>query len=82
MRENYGPPVGAAIVWDSLSWLELVERFRGLANLRDATIIFGRDPGKSRKSASHRKLTTLRKRRKERTWAALIYPTKPSSRWR
>jgi N-acyl homoserine lactone hydrolase len=45
MRESYGPPpTGAAIVWDSLAWLNSVERIRAHANLRDATIIFGHDP--------------------------------------
>src|SRR5436853_160283 len=45
MRESYGPPpVGAAIVWDSLGWLDSVERIRSFANMRDATIIFGHDP--------------------------------------
>jgi len=45
MRESYGPPpVGAAIVWSSLDWLNSVERIRGIANLKDATIIFGHDP--------------------------------------
>jgi N-acyl homoserine lactone hydrolase len=45
MRESYGPPpASAAIVWDSLGWLNSIERIRAQANLRDATIIFGHDP--------------------------------------
>ena len=45
MRESYGPPpAGAAIVYDSLAWLNSIERIRGFANLHDATIIFGHDP--------------------------------------
>lgn len=45
MRESYGPPpVGAAIVYDSLGWLNSIERIRSFATLRDATIIFGHDP--------------------------------------
>lgn len=45
MRESYGPPpAGAAIVWDSLGWLNSIERIRGFATLKDATLIFGHDP--------------------------------------
>jgi len=45
MRESYGPPpAGAAIVYDSLAWLNSIERIRSFANLHDATIIFGHDP--------------------------------------
>ncbi len=45
MRESYGPPpAGAAIVWDSLGWLNSIERIRGFANLKDAMLIFGHDP--------------------------------------
>jgi len=38
------PPAGAAIVWDSLGWLNSIERIRSFADMRDATIIFGHDP--------------------------------------
>ena len=45
MRESYGPPpAGAAIVWDSLGWLNSIERIRSFADMRDAIIIFGHDP--------------------------------------
>jgi N-acyl homoserine lactone hydrolase len=43
--ESYEPPpIGAAIVWDSLGWLNSVKRIRGIANMHDAMSIFGRDP--------------------------------------
>jgi N-acyl homoserine lactone hydrolase len=45
MRDSYGPPpIGASIVWDSLGWLNSIERIRGIANTHNATIIFGHDP--------------------------------------
>jgi len=45
MRESYGPPpAGAAIVYDSLGWLNSIERIRSFANMHNATLIFGHDP--------------------------------------
>jgi glyoxylase-like metal-dependent hydrolase (beta-lactamase superfamily II) len=44
MRDAYGPPpVGAAIVWDSLAWLNSVEKIRSVAERTNATVVFGHD---------------------------------------
>jgi glyoxylase-like metal-dependent hydrolase (beta-lactamase superfamily II) len=44
MGESWGPPaIGAAIVWDSVRWLESVEKLRNIAQATDATVIFGHD---------------------------------------
>ncbi len=45
MQASYGPPpVGAAIVWDSLAWLSSVEKIRGIAERTNPTLVFGHDP--------------------------------------
>lgn len=45
LGDSWGPPaVGAAIVWDSLAWLDSVEKLRRIAQETDATVIFGHDP--------------------------------------
>jgi N-acyl homoserine lactone hydrolase len=45
MRESYGPPpAGAAIVYDSLAWLDSIERIRSFAQMRNASLVFGHDP--------------------------------------
>lgn len=44
LGQSWGPPaVGAAIVWDSLRWLESVEKLRGIADATGAEMIFGHD---------------------------------------
>ncbi|MCD7100755.1 N-acyl homoserine lactonase family protein [Pseudoclavibacter sp. 13-3] len=45
LGESYGPPaIGAGIVWDSVKWLESVEKLRGIADRTQAQLIFGHDP--------------------------------------
>lgn len=45
LGESWGPPaVGAAIVWDSVRWLESVEKLRRIAEETNAQVIFGHDP--------------------------------------
>ncbi len=44
MSDSWGPPpIGAAIVWDSVQWLESVEKLRRIAQETDAEVIFGHD---------------------------------------
>lgn len=45
LGESWGPPpIGAGIVWDSVQWLESVEKLRGIADRTGARVIFGHDP--------------------------------------
>lgn len=45
MRASYGPPpVGAGIVYDSIAWLESVEKIRSIAERTNPTLVFGHDP--------------------------------------
>lgn len=45
LTESWGPPpIGAAIVWDSVRWLESVEKLRRIAEETNAEVIFGHDP--------------------------------------
>lgn len=45
LADSWGPPaIGAAIVWDSVQWLESVEKLRGIAERTGAEVIFGHDP--------------------------------------
>lgn len=45
LGDSWGPPaVGAAIVWDSLAWLDSVEKLRRIAQESAATVVFGHDP--------------------------------------
>lgn len=42
---SWGPPaIGAAIVWDSVQWLESVDKLRRIQEETGATMIFGHDP--------------------------------------
>lgn len=42
---SWGPPaIGAAIVWDSVEWLESVDKLRRIQEETGATMIFGHDP--------------------------------------
>ncbi|MEV4647384.1 N-acyl homoserine lactonase family protein [Saccharopolyspora sp. NPDC049357] len=44
-KESYGPPaVGAGIVYDSVAWLESVEKIRGIQERTNAQVIYGHDP--------------------------------------
>lgn len=44
LSDSWGPPpIGAAIVWNSLLWLESVEKLRAIAQAKDAQVIFGHD---------------------------------------
>lgn len=44
LRESWGPPaVGAAVVMDSVRWLESVNKLRGIAERTGAEVIFGHD---------------------------------------
>lgn len=44
MGASYGPPaIGAAIVWDSVKWLESVEKLRSIQEKTGAEMIFGHD---------------------------------------
>lgn len=44
MSDSWGPPaIGAAIVWDSVKWLESVDKLRRIAEESDAQLIFGHD---------------------------------------
>lgn len=44
MRDSWGPPpVGAAVVWDNVRWLESVEKLRSIVDKTGAEIIFGHD---------------------------------------
>ena len=50
LGESWGPPaVGAAIVWDSVRWLESVEKLRRIAEETNAEVIFGHDPEQAAK---------------------------------
>lgn len=45
LTESWGPPaIGAAIVWDSVRWLESVEKLRRIAEETQAEVVFGHDP--------------------------------------
>ncbi|WP_197509790.1 MBL fold metallo-hydrolase [Tessaracoccus coleopterorum] len=42
---SWGPPaIGAGIVWDSVQWLESVNKLRGIQERTGAEMIFGHDP--------------------------------------
>lgn len=44
MGASWGPPaIGAGIVWDSVGWLESVEKLRKIAQETNAEVIFGHD---------------------------------------
>ena len=44
MGASWGPPaIGAGIVWDSVGWLESVEKLRTIAEETNAEVIFGHD---------------------------------------
>lgn len=44
MGASWGPPpIGAGIVWDSVGWLESVEKLRRIAEETGAEVIFGHD---------------------------------------
>lgn len=44
LSDSWGPPaVGAAIVWNNLAWLESVGKLRGIAQEKQAEVIFGHD---------------------------------------
>lgn len=44
LSDSWGPPaIGAAIVWDSVQWLESVEKLRRIAEQTNAEVIFGHD---------------------------------------
>jgi glyoxylase-like metal-dependent hydrolase (beta-lactamase superfamily II) len=48
LSESWGPPaIGAAIVWDSVKWLESVEKLRRIAEQTGAQVIFGHDAGQA-----------------------------------
>lgn len=50
MADSWGPPpLGAAIVWSSVQWLESVEKLRGIAERTGAEVIFGHDPNQAAK---------------------------------
>ena len=50
LAESWGPPpIGAAIVWDSVRWLESVEKLRGIAERTGAEVIFGHDAAQAEK---------------------------------
>lgn len=50
MEDSWGPPpIGAAIVWDSVKWLESVEKLRGIAERTNAEVIFGHDAAQAAK---------------------------------
>lgn len=45
LSASYGPPaIGAGIVWDSVGWLESVEKLRRIQEETGAELIFGHDP--------------------------------------
>lgn len=49
---SWGPPaIGAAIVWDSVRWLESVDKLRRIAEETGAEVIFGHDPEQAEKLA-------------------------------
>jgi N-acyl homoserine lactone hydrolase len=44
LNAAYGPPsVGPAVVYDSLAWLDSVEKLRGIAEKSNAQLVFGHD---------------------------------------
>lgn len=44
--ESYGPPpIAAGIVYDTVAWFNSVEKIRSIAQEKDATVVFGHDPG-------------------------------------
>ena len=50
LQDSWGPPaIGAAIVWNSLLWLESVEKLRRIAEAKNADVIFGHDPEQKKK---------------------------------
>ncbi|HZK05953.1 MAG TPA: N-acyl homoserine lactonase family protein [Actinomycetaceae bacterium] len=45
LTASWGPPaIGAAIVWDSVQWLESVDKLRRIQEQTGAEMIFGHDP--------------------------------------
>ncbi|MEV0538454.1 N-acyl homoserine lactonase family protein [Nocardia salmonicida] len=50
LADSWGPPaIGAAIVWDSVRWLESVDKLRRIAEETNAQVIFGHDPEQAAK---------------------------------